>query len=99
MTNAAQRSQSTTNPKSCSARGPKSVKRGAVAAFGSGNSAAAPAGAGSGTAADALDRFGTRLEKRFTRTEVIAMMEHAGLVDVHVSPDVPFWCAVGIRRR
>jgi SAM-dependent methyltransferase len=44
---------------------------------------------------DALDRFGTRLEKRFTAAEVVAMLTRAGLVDVVVSPIAPYWCAVG----
>jgi len=48
---------------------------------------------------DALDRFGTRLERRFTRKEVQNMMERAGLERVAVSPTEPFWCAVGYRQR
>jgi SAM-dependent methyltransferase len=47
---------------------------------------------------DALDRFGTRLEKRFTQTEVREMMEEAGLTDIVFSDRAPFWCAVGIRQ-
>jgi SAM-dependent methyltransferase len=46
---------------------------------------------------DALDRFGTRLERRFTRAEVEAMMRAAGLADVVFSPHAPFWCATGRR--
>ena len=48
---------------------------------------------------DALDRFGTRLEHRFTREEIAAMMERAGLGDIQFSPREPFWCAVGVRSR
>ena len=47
---------------------------------------------------DALDRFGTRLEQRFTRDEIRRMMENAGLADVRFSDEAPFWCAVGRRR-
>lgn len=47
---------------------------------------------------DALDRFGTRLEKRFTRNQVHAMMEQAGLERVTFSTQEPYWCAVGYRR-
>lgn len=47
---------------------------------------------------DALDRFGTKLEKRFSRPQIQAMMEAAGLRDVRFSDRLPFWCAVGIRR-
>lgn len=44
---------------------------------------------------DALDRFGTRLEQRFSRAEIAAMMTAAGLERVTFSPDAPYWCAVG----
>lgn len=46
---------------------------------------------------DALDRFGTRLEQRFTRAEIAAMMAEAGLTDVRFSDRFPFWVAVGRR--
>lgn len=48
---------------------------------------------------DALDRFGTRLEQRFTKDEIRLMMETAGLRDISFREDVPFWCAVGYRNR
>ena len=47
---------------------------------------------------DALNRFGTRLEQRFTREEIRQMLESAGLSDVHFSDHAPYWCAVGIKR-
>ena len=47
---------------------------------------------------DALDRFGTRLEQRFSRQEIVQMMERAGLDHILVSESVPFWCAVGQRK-
>lgn len=47
---------------------------------------------------DALDRFGTRLEQRFTRDEIRAMMERAGLGDIRFSDREPFWVAVGTKR-
>ena len=43
---------------------------------------------------DALDRFGTRLE-RFTRAEIEAMMNRCGLVDVRFRAGPPYWVAVG----
>ena len=46
---------------------------------------------------DALDRFGTRLEQRFTRAEIAAMMADAGLGDIIFS-DRSFWTAVGYKR-
>lgn len=44
---------------------------------------------------DALDRFGTRLEHRFTRDEIRAMMERCGLTDIRFSDSRPYWVAVG----
>lgn len=46
---------------------------------------------------DALDRFGTRLEQRFSKNELVSMMREAGLEDITFSSNPPFWCAVGIR--
>lgn len=47
---------------------------------------------------DALDRFGTRLEKRFTREEIRAMIKDAGLENVRFSDEAPFWCVVGFKK-
>lgn len=47
---------------------------------------------------DALDRFGTRLEQRFSRAQIQSMMERAGLERIRFSPSAPFWVAVGRRR-
>lgn len=47
---------------------------------------------------DARDRFGTSLEQRFTRQEILEMMERAGLERITFREDVPFWCAVGFRK-
>jgi SAM-dependent methyltransferase len=47
---------------------------------------------------DARDRFGTPLEKRFTKVEIATMMAAAGLRDIRFSSDAPFWCAVGIKK-
>jgi ubiquinone/menaquinone biosynthesis C-methylase UbiE len=47
---------------------------------------------------DALDRLGTRLEQRFTRAQIAAMMALAGLENVRFSEQVPFWVAVGTRK-
>jgi hypothetical protein len=46
---------------------------------------------------DSLDRFGTRVEHRFSRAQVIAVMSKAGLRDIRVSPGSPFWHAIGLR--
>jgi SAM-dependent methyltransferase len=48
---------------------------------------------------DAYDRFCTRLEQRFTRQQIEQMLIDAGFDQIHFSPNVPYWCAVGKRRR
>jgi SAM-dependent methyltransferase len=45
---------------------------------------------------DALDRFGTKIEKRFTRGQISSMMESAGFERI-VFSESPCWCAVGYR--
>jgi SAM-dependent methyltransferase len=47
---------------------------------------------------DALDRFGTSLEQRFTANQIRDMMARAGLRDIKFSDQNPFWCGVGYRR-
>ncbi len=44
---------------------------------------------------DALDRFGTRLEQRFSADEIIEMMKSAGLTDIVISPGIPLYHALG----
>ena len=47
---------------------------------------------------DALDRFGTRLEQRFTRDEIRAMLTEAGFLDIRFGESgPPYWC-VNARR-
>lgn len=48
---------------------------------------------------DSLDRFGTRLEQRFTHLQITEMMESAGLENIKFSEDFPFWCAVGFKKK
>lgn len=45
---------------------------------------------------DALDRFGTRLEKRFTKAEMQGMMERCGLENIRFG-DTAYWTAVGFK--
>jgi len=45
---------------------------------------------------DSLDRFGTRLEKRYTREQMEALLRGAGLTDIRFCSSA-FWCAVGTR--
>ena len=47
---------------------------------------------------DALDRFGTRLEQRFTRAEIAADDGRRRPRRIRFSERAPFWCAIGHRR-
>ncbi|MFZ2727011.1 MAG: class I SAM-dependent methyltransferase [Methylococcaceae bacterium] len=47
---------------------------------------------------DALDRFGTRLEQRFTKIEIEAMLINAGFENIQFSNNAPFWCVLGIKK-
>jgi SAM-dependent methyltransferase len=47
---------------------------------------------------DALDRFGTGLEQRFTARQIVGMMEAAGLERIRFSHSMPFWCAIGYKK-
>lgn len=47
---------------------------------------------------DALDRFGTKLEKRFSRDEIRQMMEQAGLENIRFRDGLPYWTACGRRK-
>jgi SAM-dependent methyltransferase len=44
---------------------------------------------------DSLDRFGTTLEHRFSKQQVIELMEKSGLKNIVVSPATPYYHAVG----
>ncbi|MFA5181825.1 MAG: methyltransferase domain-containing protein [Syntrophales bacterium] len=46
---------------------------------------------------DALDRFGTRLEQRFTRKQIEKMLRDAGLDKIEFSDSPPYWCALGYK--
>jgi ubiquinone/menaquinone biosynthesis C-methylase UbiE len=46
---------------------------------------------------DALDRFGTQREQRFTKVEIQTMMENCGLENIKFS-ETSFWTAVGYKK-
>ena len=48
---------------------------------------------------DSLDRFGTRLEKRYSKDEVRVLLEGAGLEKVEIADGPPWWVAIGWRER
>ena len=47
---------------------------------------------------DALDRFGTKLEQRFTSDEIEKMMMEVVLEGIHFRESAPFWCALGYKK-
>ena len=46
---------------------------------------------------DALDRFGTRLEQRFSRQQIEDMLLDSGFRDVSFSEDMPFWTSISYK--
>lgn len=46
---------------------------------------------------DALDRFGTKLERRFSKLEIEKMMIECGLENILFSNNAPYYCAVGFK--
>ena len=46
---------------------------------------------------DALDRFGTPLEQRFSKIEIMQMMHSCGLSELRFSENSPYWHVVGKR--
>lgn len=46
---------------------------------------------------DALDRFGTPLEQRFSKIEIEKMMQSCGLSELKFSENAPYWHVVGKR--
>lgn len=44
---------------------------------------------------DALDKYGTTLEQRFSKEQVITLMKNSGLANIKVSPQSPYYHAVG----
>jgi ubiquinone/menaquinone biosynthesis C-methylase UbiE len=47
---------------------------------------------------DALDRFGTKLERRFTKDQIKEMLENSGFENIKFSDTLPHWCAIGSKR-
>ena len=48
---------------------------------------------------DALDRFGTRLEYRFSKKQIEGMLTEAGLENIRFSDEMPYWCAIGFKKK
>ena len=48
---------------------------------------------------DALDRFGTRLEQRFSKTQIEKMLKLAGFENIKFSSNPPYWCCVAYKKK
>ena len=46
---------------------------------------------------DSLDRFGTKLEKRFSLKEIKEMMKESGFKNIINNNKEPYWCVVGFK--
>jgi len=46
---------------------------------------------------DSLDRFGTKVEKRYSKKEIEKLMIDSGLINIEFSLSAPHWCAVGYK--
>jgi ubiquinone/menaquinone biosynthesis C-methylase UbiE len=47
---------------------------------------------------DALDRFGTSLEQRFSKQQIYEMMSQCGLTEIQFSDMEPYWHAIGKKK-
>ncbi|MDC0030137.1 SAM-dependent methyltransferase, partial [Pseudomonadota bacterium] len=47
---------------------------------------------------DALDRFGTRLEQRFTKDEISEMLVNAGFEKIEFTEREPFWTVLSYKK-
>ena len=47
---------------------------------------------------DSRDRFGTPLEKRYSKKEIYKMMKDAGLEKIKFKKSVPYWTVVGFKK-
>ena len=47
---------------------------------------------------DSLDRFGTRLEQRFSKSQITEMLTKADCTGVEFSPNTPFWCCIAFKK-
>ncbi len=47
---------------------------------------------------DALDRFGTSLEQRFTKDEISKMLLNAGFENIKFSDREPFWTVLSYKK-
>ena len=46
---------------------------------------------------DALDRFRTKYEKRYSRSDIIKLFKKSGFKKIKISSKRPYWCAIGYK--
>ncbi len=46
---------------------------------------------------DSLDRFGTKYEKRYSRSDINKLFKKAGFKKIKISNRRPYWCAIGYK--
>ena len=46
---------------------------------------------------DSLDRFGTKLENRYSKKEILEIFNNSGFIDVQFSDRKLYWCAYGFK--
>ena len=46
---------------------------------------------------DSLDRFGTILEKRFSKDHITKILKNAGISRIKFNEFAPYWCAIGLK--
>jgi len=47
---------------------------------------------------DSLDRFGTRLEQRFSKSQITNMLLKSGCKNIKFSSNSPFWCCTAVKK-
>jgi hypothetical protein len=47
---------------------------------------------------DSLDRFGTRLEQRFTKNEIFEMLQDTGFEKITFSKKAPYWVSLAYKK-
>ena len=47
---------------------------------------------------DALDRFGTKVEKRYSKKQITEILKECNFKEIEFSENPPFWCAVAIKK-
>ena len=47
---------------------------------------------------DALDRFGTKFEKRYSKKNIIKLFKETGFKILKFLVKSPYWCAIGYKK-